>query len=126
VRLAKHEYDPGAMIKTIESLLPSTTSIRDEGHLSVNVPNSSLLIRTYPNPFNPDFILEFTLESADELSIDLYDLKGRQVRNVMDQRSTHEGSHTLAISGSNLASGIYLLEVKGINTKVLSKLVKLQ
>jgi hypothetical protein len=63
-----------------------------------------------PNPFNPSTTVQFTMPSAGEASVALFDLQGRQVMELRD--SFGAGLQHFEVPGQNLASGIYLLRLK--------------
>lgn len=70
------------------------------------------LEQNFPNPFNPETTIEFVLPKAASVSLGIYDLNGRLVRQLIT--SEHHGpgkfQHTwdgLSNSGERVASGIY-------------------
>jgi len=125
VRLAKAEYDPAAMIRTIEDLLHIPTSVGGGMDAADPVPHNGLLVRAFPNPFNPDVVLEITLESRDVLTAGIYDLKGREVKRILDPESYPGGSHLISIDADGLNSGVYVIRVQGDQQQVFTKVVKL-
>ena len=68
-----------------------------------------------PNPMNPRGVLTFATTKPGAVRVQMFDPQGRLVRTVVDQ-SLQAGFHDIAIdgttgSGSQLASGIYLVKV---------------
>ena len=66
-----------------------------------------------PNPFNPQTTLHFEIARAGTVRLDLFDVRGRRVRALVDQPLA-AGPHELAFDGrdddgSLLASGVYYL-----------------
>ncbi|MBK7772506.1 MAG: T9SS type A sorting domain-containing protein [bacterium] len=43
-------------------------------------------LRAYPNPFNPEVEIVFELANADEVSVSVYDIRGRLVRSLASAR----------------------------------------
>jgi len=70
------------------------------------VPNDFLVFQNYPNPFNPFTNLRFVVSSETKLAIRVYDLLGRLVDTVYDNR-INKGEHTVTWNADNKASGIY-------------------
>lgn len=68
-------------------------------------------IGNYPNPFNPTTTLQFTLPSAMDITLRVYDILGRHVSTLVNHRMD-AGTHQVAFDGSDLSSGhyLYLLE----------------
>ncbi|MCK4529967.1 MAG: T9SS type A sorting domain-containing protein [Candidatus Marinimicrobia bacterium] len=80
---------------------------------------------SYPNPFNPAFVVPFELYSATTVDIRLYDVTGHLVKIVAD-REFSAGKYNLLVNGNNLSSGVYLLrtQVEGIMNTQKMLLVK--
>ncbi len=69
----------------------------------------------YPNPFNPQVSIKFTLGTTQRVVVQVYDVKGRLVREVWD-RQTSAGPHVVAwdgtdVAGQRQASGVYLVRL---------------
>ena len=52
-----------------------------------------LVLTVYPNPFNPRTTVSFDLPRATEVSLAVYDLHGRLVRNLLESTRLTAGSH---------------------------------
>ncbi|MDZ7796535.1 MAG: T9SS type A sorting domain-containing protein [Candidatus Marinimicrobia bacterium] len=65
----------------------------------------------YPNPFNPQTIVPLNLAKDADVRAFLYDLSGRMIRKLFNA-SLQPGSHDLKIDGSDLSTGIYLLQIR--------------
>ena len=65
----------------------------------------------YPNPFNPVTNIRFDLPNAAEVSVDVFDMLGRNVLSVPAQPMAAGQARGIRIDGSNLASGLYLYRV---------------
>ncbi len=79
------------------------------------VAESPLLIRAYPNPFNPEVNLDLTLSRAGKVTIRVYNLLGERVRDIFSG-SLGVGRHRFtwnatAAQGRRVSSGTYLVEV---------------
>jgi hypothetical protein len=72
----------------------------------------------YPNPFNPQTTISFTLPYDAEISLNVYDLTGHLVDTIIGGSMVSAGSHTWSwdgrdISGCTVASGVYLVQLLG-------------
>ena len=63
--------------------------------------------QNYPNPFNPVTRIEFTLPEATSVKLVVYDLTGREVAQLIDERKG-AGDHSAHWDAADQPSGIYL------------------
>lgn len=80
------------------------------------IPSQTLLIGNYPNPFNPETKIEFSLIDADKVDIVVYNVKGEKVKKLIDGQMA-AGFHTIVWDGTDnygkkVSSGIYLYRFK--------------
>ena len=75
-----------------------------------SVPEIFELKQNYPNPFNPVTTIDFSLVSNGVVSITLYDLAGRKVRELLDD-NLEAGYHSFTMNAKDLSSGIYLYAI---------------
>lgn len=70
----------------------------------------------YPNPFNPTTTIEFSLEKAGLVSLDIFNATGQKVRTLQSSTMT-PGTHSIVWNGRDdtgkaLSSGIYICRLK--------------
>lgn len=81
-----------------------------------NVPASGIqLLQNSPNPFNPDTVIRFALDTPKEAELAIYDVRGRLVRTLADG-VFDAGEHSLHWNGTDddgtpVSSGVYLLRL---------------
>jgi len=77
------------------------------------IPTSFSLSQNYPNPFNASTTIEYGLPKDSDLSISIYDIRGRFVRDIYSGENqagyhvTHWNGHN--DQGQNVASGLYFI-----------------
>jgi pimeloyl-ACP methyl ester carboxylesterase len=76
----------------------------------------------YPNPFNAVATVRLQLPAAAPVRAEIFDLAGRRVA-VLAQRKMTAGRHELSFHGDGLASGLYLLRVRALESSRTAKLV---
>lgn len=91
----------------------------DDALANNDLPNQLVLQQNYPNPFNPSTTIRFSLPEAQELSLVLYDMLGRQV-DILARGQHAAGEHSYQLDASGLASGVYVYQLITKNG-VLSK-----
>lgn len=70
-----------------------------------------------PNPLNPQAKLMFVTTAPGEASVQIFDVRGRMVRNLMQRQYLTPGVHELIIDGRNeqgnrLSSGTYFYRIQ--------------
>jgi hypothetical protein len=81
------------------------------------------LKQNYPNPFNPQTNIEFTLPRDSYVTLRIYDILGREVKQLING-NIKQGVHTLQFNGSSLASGIYIYKISAISGSKSFEMVK--
>lgn len=81
------------------------------------------ILTLYPNPFEEYVVVEFAMEISEQVTINIYNLKGEQVYS--QQESTLAGINSFSIPLQSLHSGNYLLEISNGDRKVVQNIVKL-
>jgi hypothetical protein len=74
------------------------------------VPVNYELNANYPNPFNPTTQIQFGLPEAQNVTLTVYDITGREVTKLVDG-SFGAGYHTVTFDASAYASGVYLYRI---------------
>jgi len=79
-------------------------------------PAGSARILNFPNPFNPDTMIRYSLNENGYASLLVFDIHGRLVRELVKSRMS-AGEHRIAWNGKNqefqpVSSGIYIANLK--------------
>jgi photosystem II stability/assembly factor-like uncharacterized protein len=77
-----------------------------EVEVDVTIPNKFSLEQNYPNPFNPETNISFTIPEETNLNIKLYDITGREIRVLVNEKK-QPGYYTIKLKGGELSSGVY-------------------
>ncbi len=85
--------------------------------LNVIAGGGPLQATVYPNPLNPAAQLTFLTTKRGPVTVRLFDLSGRMVREVLREPSLERGGHTVLIDGRDLegrklASGVYFFRIE--------------
>jgi beta-glucanase (GH16 family) len=76
-----------------------------------------------PNPFHAVTEITFSLKSAEEVLLEVYDPLGRKVRTLAD-RSYSPGTHTVTVEAGDLDPGIYSYRLQtGVTSSVRQMLI---
>jgi hypothetical protein len=101
-------------------LMNPTPGITNTQELRFNVniitPNRYTFHQNYPNPFNPVTTLRYDLPENSHVNITIYDMLGRQVKNLINQTQDagYRSVHWNATDdyGSPVSAGIYLYQIQ--------------
>jgi len=124
---------------TLDSNDPDTPTLDVPVTLTVDTPtgiNDDLprpartrLHPNYPNPFNPSTTIRYELENAGEVRLAIYDVGGRLVRVLVNERKG-PGPHAARWDGvghnGQVASGVYLYRLEAGDFEQTRKLVFLK
>ena len=108
------------------------TKLYDDGYLNTDfitsdrnddssLPTSFSLDQNYPNPFNPTTNISFNLPASVNVELNVYDALGRKVATLINHKM-NAGVHNITFDAANLASGIYMYELKSGSTRLTQKM----
>ena len=80
------------------------------------------LKEAYPNPFSGTATLGFELDEAATVSVQVFDVAGRRVSDVVKSKSMPAGPGQLTIDAKNLASGVYFVKMSTPTKSVSRKI----
>lgn len=66
----------------------------------------------YPNPFNPSTNIDFDIAEPATVNIEVYDVMGRKVATLIEQKTYAQGSHSVRFDAQGLSSGMYLVRMR--------------
>ena len=79
-------------------------------------PKSFELLRVYPNPFNPLTQIEYSLEQAGTVKLEVYDLQGRLVESLVNTQQ-QSGTHRIQWLASSQSTGLYFVRIQFENSE---------
>lgn len=89
------------------------------------LPDVITLYQNYPNPFNLETVISFDLPMSGLVTLDIYDLLGRKVSNLVD-KSMLPGHHEIKWRADNLSSGMYFYRLQAGELNITKKLTFLK
>lgn len=96
----------------VSSELYAPSAVRDDDRVQ---PTDFALAANYPNPFNPETVIEYALSSPADVRLVVFDLLGRHVRTLEEARQTPGFYRTKwdgkDKSGHAVASGVYFYQL---------------
>ena len=103
---ALNEFGEGAWSEIYEFLLSSAIYTNKESEV---LPYS--LSQNFPNPFNPETTISFSLSEKQFVSICIFDIHGKKVASLVND-IYEVGQHSIKFIPHSIASGIYYYQIK--------------
>ena len=88
-----------------------TTNCSSMSITEPTLPITFTLHEPFPNPFNPNTTIQFSIPQSDMVSINVYNLTGRLVETLLNDFYTM-GKHTITWDGSYQSSGMYFVRIE--------------
>ncbi|MDA3814581.1 MAG: lectin like domain-containing protein [Candidatus Cloacimonetes bacterium] len=94
----------------------------------IQVPLVNSLKGNYPNPFNPETTISFSVAQTSSLvNLEIYNLKGQRIRTLVNE-TLPTGNHSVVWDGTDeneksVASGVYLYKMKMENYVSTKKMI---
>ncbi|MCD4701390.1 MAG: T9SS type A sorting domain-containing protein [Candidatus Aegiribacteria sp.] len=100
------------------------------GVVSPEIPAEFHFGGTYPNPFNAEAAIRFSLPSSGRVSVTIYDLSGRAVRTLNDTEM-QAAEHTLMWdgldeTGNAVGAGVYFCRLQACGETVTQKMLRIE
>jgi len=108
---------------------PLTVTIGDPAQepLPPVVPMVTKLYNAFPNPFNPNTNIRYSLKEVGKVKIEIYNMKGQKIK-TFNQEHNSPGYYQVSWdgrdeNGRSVASGIYLYRLTTANYTSAKKMV---
>ena len=102
------------------------TALEKPSEIITLTPADFQLKNNYPNPFNPETIIEYVVPQNGNVKLVIYNVLGQKVRTLVDQYQT-SGTYKVYWNGRNeqnaaLTSGVYFYQLQGENALITKKM----
>jgi hypothetical protein len=115
---------PGELIIGLSSRRKASAQIRminteypplppDAGPFTNQVPTEFRLMPVWPNPFNPETTIRYSVSQSSHVRVDVYDALGRLIATLVDEER-EPGEYTyrrIAGAAGELSSGVYFIRM---------------
>lgn len=94
-----------------ETIVPVTLTVTGNNAEEELLINTTQILGIYPNPFNPQTTISFSLKDRAEVKLSIYNIRGQKVRTLVNN-TIEAGIHEITWNGKddnnkNVSSGIY-------------------
>jgi hypothetical protein len=103
--------------------LSEMTSVKENSGLYP--PADFTLEQNFPNPFNPNTTIRFSIPKATHVTLSIYNSLGEEIAKLVSQ-NLYAGIHTTEWDASGFASGVYYYRITADNFVETKKLLLLK
>ena len=94
------------------------------------IPESAISLNNYPNPFNPETTISFSISNDSKVNLSIYNIRGQKVRTLIKDQ-LEKGFHEIIWNskdknGKSVASGVYFYKFKVGDYQKIKKMLLLK
>ena len=86
--------------------------------------NGNIIYPLAPNPVDDFTVAGLRLEKGQTVNISIFNAEGKRIRTLRKSEFYNSGEHFINFSTSNLANGVYILQMEGDDFQSSQKFVK--
>ena len=90
-----------------------------------DLPKTVSIGSAFPNPFNSSITIQYSLPHNEKVSIQLFDIQGRFVKEILNAR-INAGEHSFTLNNLTLSSGTYFIRIESKNNYDSKKIIFLK
>ncbi len=89
------------------------------------IPAPQLTAKCYPNPFNPETTISYSIPEKGTVEIDVYNVRGQKVASLLHE-TQDAGEHEVVWDANDQASGIYFIRLRTAGETRINKALLLK
>ena len=126
-----YTYFVTAVYDNIHESAPSNEAIIETTETNnIIIQAATTLLGNYPNPFNPFTEISFTLKDAQEVTLEIFNIRGQKVKTLVNT-SMDAGLHQvvwqgLDDTGNHISSGIYFYKMRAGKYTDIRKMIMMK
>ena len=113
---------PGPAVTAQTNIYTDTVTITGLVPDNVTSPHEFYLSQNFPNPFNPETIINFSLPQKNFTQLKVFDAVGKEV-DVLIEETLNAGEHKISWNAGGIASGVYFYRLKSGNYSEIKKML---
>ena len=81
---------------------------------TTEIPKTYELLGNYPNPFNSNTTIRYSLSQSGFVNLHVYNILGQEVAKLVNEEQNF-GSYEVQFDATNLPSGVYFCKLKAVS-----------
>lgn len=98
------------------SSIDLTTNVNVDRNI---IPSTFKLYQAYPNPFNPQTRISFSVPKESYITLKVYDLLGREVATLVQEKK-QQGEYSITWNAERVPSGVYYYRLVAVDPSLRS------
>ncbi|MCE3280394.1 MAG: hypothetical protein K0S44_2585 [Bacteroidetes bacterium] len=88
--------------------------------------NSLALVNIFPNPFNTETFITYSLDQKSKVSIEIFSIEGQKIESIVNcDQQPGEFKYTFSAKEKSLKSGIYFAKIIIDNKSIMRKIIEI-
>jgi uncharacterized protein (TIGR02145 family) len=108
---------------SVRCVQDEATDIND--HSNNTLPKSFDLLQNFPNPFNPNTVISYSLPLSSNVRLIVYNSLGQTVK-VLENGFKNAGNYSIIFNAAELASGTYFYKIEAGQFTQIKKMILLK
>lgn len=100
------------------------TSVSDDK--TGSLPQSVIILRNYPNPFNAETVINFSVPRTGWVGLKVYNSLGQVIQVLYDDNATAGKDYSVRFNAGSLASGVYFYTLQTADKIVTKQMIALK
>jgi flagellar hook assembly protein FlgD len=111
------------------SAVVSLQNVSIDEEIEEQTPNT-IISSNYPNPFNPETTISFTIPESEIVTLDVYNVRGQLIKSLLNSHH-NPGTHSVMWKGNDtdnraVPSGVYFYKLQAGSYTETKKMVLLK
>ncbi|MBI1932092.1 MAG: T9SS type A sorting domain-containing protein [Ignavibacteriales bacterium] len=86
------------------------------------IPNYYALNQNFPNPFNPETKISYSIAENSNVTLKVYNILGSEIATLVNKKQ-NSGNYEVSFNAVNISSGIYFYTLQSGNYTQTKKMV---